>query len=71
MDDSYDVKFVDKNPGFRGYTKSNCLLQQKQEMLATIFNCSMVYSKSVPGARYCTPMELMAIWNPSDVMIQR
>jgi hypothetical protein len=42
--ESYDVKFAELNPGFRGYTKSNCLLLQKLKMVTTIYNCTLLYS---------------------------
>ena len=37
------------NPRFRGYTKTNCLHQQRQEMLTAAYNCCLVYSGGLPG----------------------
>jgi hypothetical protein len=61
---------LNKNPGLRGYTKKNCFFQQQQKMMAAIFNCSMVYSY-LPGVRYCTPVEMIDMWNPNDTMKNR
>ncbi len=64
-DAKYDVEFVRKNPGFRGYTRSNCHLLQRQEMFSTLFNCIPVFSMRRPGVPYCTPLELAQIWHPN------
>ena len=71
MDDDSEKKFVDNNPMFRGYTKTNCLLLQKQKILVSAFNCCMVYSNGLPGAPHCSPLEHVAIWNPNDTMKAR
>ena len=71
MDNDYDVEFADKNPMFRGYTKTNCMLLQSQKTLAAAYNCCVLYSNGLPGVPFCSPLEQIAIWNPDNATLQR
>jgi hypothetical protein len=71
MDESYDEEFVKNNPFFRGYTKNNCLLLQTQEMLTSVFNCTLVYFQNLNNTPYCSPLENIAMWNPDLSTLHR
>ncbi len=70
-DIGYDDEFVRSNPDFRGYTKDNCNLLQQQNTRKLIYNCSLVYDKSVNNGRYCSPLEHMKILNPEPSFYRR
>jgi hypothetical protein len=70
-DEAYDIEFINKYPSFHGYSQKNCFLLQHNEMLTSIFNCSMVYFHRLNNVRYCSPQENMVVWNPDESIFQR
>ena len=49
-------------PGYPGYTRQNCVVAQKQKLVADKFNCSLIYYLAVPDTDYCGPTETTTVY---------
>ena len=49
-------------PGYIAYTKDNCIVAQKQNLISKQYNCSLLFYKAVPGTEYCGPTETTIIY---------
>jgi len=55
--------YMSLTPGYFAYTRDNCIVAQKQNIIAEKYNCSLIYYKPVPGTAYCSPNLTTFIYN--------
>jgi len=48
--------------GYPAYTKYNCIMAEKQNLILEQYNCSLVFLKVVPGNEYCGPTKTTNIY---------